>query len=85
MTMLPINLDIDVNLRAWVQLRHHSSFEGLLQVEAHLSGLPVPMRSPLPLRGAERGHAVLTVNDSSIVTSPTAGTSYLGETVLRIC
>lgn len=73
-----INLDIDVNLRAWVQLRHHSSFEGLLQVEAHLCGLPVPVRSPLPLRCAERGHAVLTVDDGSIVTSPTAGTSHLG-------
>lgn len=81
--MLHTNLDIDVNLRAWVQLRHHSSFERLLQVEAHLRGLAIPVRSPLPLCGAERGHAVLTVDDSSIVTSPTAGTSHLEETALR--
>lgn len=77
--MLHIHLDIDVNLRAWIQLRHHCSFEGLLQVEAHLGGLPIPVRSPLPLRGAERGHAVLTVDDSSIVTSTAAATSYLGR------
>lgn len=75
--ILHIHLDIDVNLGAWVELRHHSSFESLLQVEAHLSGLPIAVRSPLPLRGAERGHTVLTVYDGSIVTSPTAGTSYL--------
>lgn len=77
--MLHIHLDIDVNLRAWVQLCHHSSFESLLQVKAHLSGLPIAVRSPLPLRGAERGHAVLTVDDSSIVTGTTAGTSNLGR------
>lgn len=85
-TELHINLDIDVYLRAWVQLRHHGSLEGLLQVEAHLSGLAVPVRSPLPLRGAKRCHAVLAVDDSPIVTSPTAGASDLQkETLLGCC
>lgn len=84
MKILHINLDIDVNLRAWVQLRHHSSFEGLLQVEAHLSGLSISVRAPFPFRGAECGHAVLTVNDSAIVPSPTAGTSYLARDVVKI-
>lgn len=65
-------LDIDVYLRAWVELGHHSSFKRLLEVETHLSGLAVPMGPPLPLRCAERGHAVLTVDNSSVVKSPTA-------------
>ena len=75
--LLHINLDVDVYLRAWVQLGHHGGFKRLLQVEAHLSGLAVPVWSPLPLRCAERGHAVLTVYYSSVVTSPAAGTSHL--------
>lgn len=69
---LHIDLNIDVYLRAWVELGHHSGFKRLLQVEAHLGGLAVPVWSPLPLCCAERGHAVLTVDDSSIVTSPAA-------------
>lgn len=72
LSLCHINLDIDVYLRARVQLGHHSSFKRLLQVEAHLSRLAVPVWSPLPLRCAERGHAVLTVNNGSIVTSPAA-------------
>lgn len=66
------DLDIDVYLRAWVELGHHSSFKRLLEVEAHLSGLAVPMRSPLPLCCAERGHAVLTVDNGPVMKSPTA-------------
>lgn len=81
--MLYIYLDIDVNLRAWVQLRHYSSFKCLLQMEAHLCGLAIPVGSPLPLSCTKRGHAVLTVDDSSIMTSPAAGTSHLGVTAFR--
>lgn len=76
-------LDIDVNLRARVQLRHYSSFKRLLQMKAHLCGLAISVGSPLPLCCTKRGHAVLTVNDSSIVTSPAAGTSHLGVTAFR--
>lgn len=68
---IDINLDIDVYLRARVELGHHSSFKRLLEVEAHLSGLAVPMWSPLPLCRAECGHAVLTVDNGPIVKSPT--------------
>lgn len=71
------DLDIDVYLRTRVELRHHCSFKCLLQVEAHLSGLAVPVWSPLPLCCAERGHAVLTVDNGPIVKSPAARTSYL--------
>lgn len=74
-----INLDVDVDLRAWKQLGHDGSFEGLLQVEAHLRRLAVPVRSPLPLRCTEGGHAVLTVDDGSVVPSPAAGASHLGR------
>lgn len=73
-------LDVDVYLRTRVQLGHHSSFKCLLQVEAHLGRLAVTMRPPLPLCCAEGGHAVLTVDDRSIVKSPAARTSHLGGT-----
>jgi len=43
------HLDIDVYLRARVELCQHSSFESLLEVEAHLSGFAVSVWSPLPL------------------------------------
>lgn len=76
--MLNTNLDIDVNLRPWKQLGHDSGFKGLLQMEAHLCRLAVPMRSPLPLCCTEGGHAVLTVDNSSIMPSPAARTSHLG-------
>lgn len=49
-------------------------------MEAHLGGLAVTMRPPLPLCCAEGGHAVLTVDDRLIVTSPAARTSHLGGT-----
>jgi len=54
-------------LRAWVKLGHHGGLERLLEVETHLRGLAVSVGSPLPLGGAERGHAVLTVDDRSVM------------------
>lgn len=65
-------LDINIDLGAREELGHHSSFKRLLQVEAHLSGLAVSVRPPLPLRCAERGHAVLAVDNSSIVEGSTS-------------
>lgn len=65
-------LDINIDLGVWEELGHHSSFERLLQVEAHLSGFAVSVRPPLPLRRAEGGHAVLAVDNSSIVEGPTS-------------
>lgn len=75
---LNTNLDVDVDLRAWKQLGHDSSFESLFQVEAHLCGLAVPVGSPLPLGCTEGGHAVLAVDDSSIMPSSAAGAPHLG-------
>lgn len=72
------NLDIDVDLRAWKQLGHYSSFKGLFQMKAHLSRLAVPVRSPLPLCCTEGGHTVLTVDNSPIMPSPAARASHLG-------
>ena len=73
------DLDVDVYLRAGVQLGHHRRLERLLEVEAHLCGLAVSVRPPLPLCGAEGGHAVLTVDDGSVVEGSTAGAPHLGE------
>lgn len=73
------NLDIDINLRSRVQLGHHSSLKRLLQVEGHLSGFAVSVWSSLPLRCAERGHAILAVDNCSIMKSPTSRTSHLEE------
>ena len=73
------DLDVDVYLRARVQLGHHGRLKRLLEVEAHLRGLAVSVRPPLPLRGAEGGHAVLTVDDGSVVEGSTAGASHLVE------
>lgn len=41
-------------------------------MKAHLAGLPVAVWTSLPLGGAERGHAVLTVDDRTIVQRLTA-------------
>lgn len=77
------NLDIDVDLRAWEQLGHDSSFKSLFQVQAHLCRLAVPVRSPLPLGCAEGGHAVLAVDNSSIVPSPAARAPHLGGDTIK--
>lgn len=78
-----MNLDIDVDLRTWKQLGHDSSFKSLFQMEAHLGRLAVPMRSPLPLGCAEGGHAVLAVDNSSIMPSPAARASHLGGDTIK--
>lgn len=75
-----VYLHIDVYLRAWEELGHHSSFKRLLQVETHLGGFAISVWSPLPLSCAERGHAVLAIDDSSIVKSPTSGAPHLKQT-----
>ncbi len=49
-------------------------------MKAHLAGLAVSVWTSLPLRRAERGHAVLTVNDRTIVQRLTARASRLQET-----
>lgn len=72
------NLDVDIDLRAWKELGHDSSLKRLFQVKAHLCRLAVPVRSPLPLRCAEGGHAVLTVDHSPVMPSPAARASHLG-------
>lgn len=77
---LNLYLDININLRAREELGHHSSFKRLLQVEAHLGGFAVSMRSPLPLRRAECGHAVLAVDSRSIVEGPTSRATHLEVT-----
>lgn len=71
------NLDIDVYLGAWVELGQHGSFKRLLEVKAHFCGLAVSVRSPLPLRRAEGGHAVLAVDNGSVMKGPTTSTSNL--------
>ena len=74
------HLDIDVYLRARVELCQHSSFESLLEVEAHLSGFAVSVWSPLPLPCAECCHAILAVDNSPIMKGPTPRTSHLEGT-----
>lgn len=49
-----------------MQLRKDSCLEGLTQLQPHLAGLPVPMRPPLALAGAEGGRAVLTVDQGPV-------------------
>lgn len=46
-------------------------------MKTHLTGLAVAVWTSLPLSGAERGHAVLTVNDRTIVQGLTARASGL--------
>lgn len=52
-------------------------------MKAHLAGLTVSVWTSLPLRRAERGHAVLTVNDRTIVQRFTARASCLQREQMR--
>lgn len=70
-------LDINVYLRAWVQISQHRCLESLLEVKAHLCGLAIPMGSSLPLRCTEGRHAVLAVDDSTVMEGLAAGASHL--------
>lgn len=72
-------LHIDVYLGAWVELGEDGGFESLFQVKTHLAGLAIAMRASLPLRRAECGHAVLTVNDRAVVEGFTPGPSNLKQ------
>lgn len=70
-------LDINVYLRAWVQISQHRCLESLLEVKAHLCGLAIPVGSSLPLRCTEGRHAVLAVDDSTVMEGLAAGASHL--------
>lgn len=72
-------LNIDVYLGAWVELCEDGGLKGLFQVKTHLAGLAIAVRSSFPLRRAERSHAVLTVNDRTVVKGFTSGPSNLKE------
>lgn len=70
-------LNIDVNLWAWVELSEDGGFKGLFQVKTHLAGLAIAVWSSFPLCCAERGHAVLAVNNCSVMKGFTSGPSNL--------
>lgn len=72
-------LNIDVYLGSWVQLGEDGSFKGLFQVKTHLAGFAIAVWSSFSLCRAERGHAVLAVNDRSVVKRFTSGPSNLKE------
>lgn len=74
-------LDINVYLRAWVQISQHCCLESLLEVKAHLCGLAVPVGSSLPFSCTEGSHAVLAVDDSTVMEGLAAGTSHLENRV----
>ncbi len=73
------HLNEDVNLRTRIKLRHYGCVECLFEVHRHFYGFPITARPPLPLTGAERGHAVLAVDQRLVMQSFAFAPSYLSN------
>ena len=67
----------DVNLWTRIQLGHYCCVKSLLEVHGHLYRLPVSSGSSLSLTGAERGHAILTINQCLVVQCLALASPYL--------
>lgn len=77
--LLPAHLHIDVNLGARMQLCQDGRLEGLTQLQAHLTRLPIPMWPPLALTCAEGCRTVLTVHQGPVWQGSCPGAPDLGE------
>lgn len=70
-------LNININLRLWIQLRQNDCIKCLFQMCSHLQGLSVSPGPPLAVLCAECCHAVLAIDQDFIMPGFAFASSYL--------